>query len=90
MVTKVKYSKPHGCTCASTSIDLSCANSCCSQAKSSCDDHILIETCDNFNASENDELTRENKMLKIVLEFEFLSRFFVNLLLEVLQVIPIT
>jgi hypothetical protein len=30
MVTKVKDSKPHTCTCAQSSIDLSCANSCCS------------------------------------------------------------
>jgi hypothetical protein len=28
MVTKVKDSKPHTCTCAPPSIDLSCANSC--------------------------------------------------------------
>jgi hypothetical protein len=30
MVTKVKDSQPHTCTCALHSIDLSCANSCCS------------------------------------------------------------
>jgi hypothetical protein len=29
MVTKVKDSQPHTCTCAPSSIDLSCANSCC-------------------------------------------------------------
>jgi hypothetical protein len=28
MVTTVKFSQPHTCTCASHSIDLSCANSC--------------------------------------------------------------
>jgi hypothetical protein len=44
MVTKVKDSKPHTCTCAPPSIDFSCANSCCSQAKPPCDEHILVET----------------------------------------------
>jgi hypothetical protein len=67
MVTMVKDSQPHTCTCAQPSIDLSCANSCCSQAKPSCDEHILVETCDSLIASENDELKRENKMLKIEL-----------------------
>jgi hypothetical protein len=67
MVTKVKDSKPHTCTCAPPSINLSCANSCCSQAKPSCDEHVLVETCDSFIASENDELKRENEMLKMEL-----------------------
>jgi hypothetical protein len=67
MVTKVKDSKSHIYTCAPSSIDLSCANSCCSQAKPSCDEHVLIETCDRFIASENDELKRENEMLKMEL-----------------------
>jgi hypothetical protein len=43
MVTTVKDSQPHTCTCAPHSSDLSCANSCCSQSKSSCDEHILQE-----------------------------------------------
>jgi hypothetical protein len=67
MVTTVKDSQPHTCTCAQPSIDLSCANSCCSQAKPSCDEHVLVETCDSLIASENDELKRENKMLKMEL-----------------------
>jgi hypothetical protein len=67
MVTKVKDSQPHTCTYAPPSIDLSCANSCCSQAKLSCDDYVLVETCDSFITSENDELKRENEMLKIEL-----------------------
>jgi hypothetical protein len=67
MVTKIKDSKPHTCTCAPPSIDLSYANSCCSQAKPSYDEHLVVETCDSFVASENDELKRENKMLKIEL-----------------------
>jgi hypothetical protein len=43
MVTKVKDSKPHTCTCAPPSIDLSCANSYCSQAKPPYDGHVLVE-----------------------------------------------
>jgi hypothetical protein len=67
MVTMVKDSQSHTCTCAQPSIDLSYANSCCSQAKSSCDEHVLIETYDSLIASENDELKRENEMLKMEL-----------------------
>jgi hypothetical protein len=67
MVTKVKDFKPHTCTYAPFSIDLSCATSYYSQAKPSCDEHVLVETCDSLIASENDELERENKMLKIEL-----------------------
>jgi hypothetical protein len=49
------------------SIDLSYANSYCSQVKSSCDEHVLVKICDSLIASENDELKRENKMLKMEL-----------------------
>jgi hypothetical protein len=67
MLTTVKSSQFHTCTCAPHSIDLSYANSCCSQAKPSCDGHILVETCDNLIASENDELKREVEILKMEL-----------------------
>jgi hypothetical protein len=67
MVTMVKFSQPHTCTCAPHSIDLSCANSYCSQAKPSCDEHVLIKTCDSLIASENNELKRENEMVKMKL-----------------------
>jgi hypothetical protein len=67
MVTMVKGSQPHTHTCAPHSIDLSCANSCDSQAKPSCDEHVLVETCDILIVSENDELKRENEMLKMEL-----------------------
>jgi hypothetical protein len=56
MVTKVKDYQTHTCTCTPPSIDLSCANSYCSQTKSSCDEHVLVKTYDSFIASENDEL----------------------------------
>jgi hypothetical protein len=65
MVTTVKNFQPHTYTCALYSIDLSCANSYCSQANPSCDKHVHVKTCDSFIASENDELKRENKMLKM-------------------------
>jgi hypothetical protein len=67
MVIKVKNIQPHTCTCAPHSIDLSCANSCCSQAKPSCDEHVLVETYDDLIANENDELRRENELLKMEL-----------------------
>jgi hypothetical protein len=67
MLTTVKFSQAHTCTCAPHSIDLSCANSWCSQAKPSCDEHVLIETYDNLIASENDELKREIEMLNMEL-----------------------
>jgi hypothetical protein len=53
--------------CTTFSIDLSYANSCCSQVKSSCDEHVLVENCDNLIASKNDELNREVEMLKMKL-----------------------
>jgi hypothetical protein len=65
MVTKVKDSQPHTCTYTQLSINLSCTNSCCSQAKPSCDEHVLVETCDSLIVNENDELKRENEMLKM-------------------------
>jgi hypothetical protein len=67
MFTTVKDSQPHTYTCAQPCSDLSCANSCCSQVKTSCDEHVLVDTCDSLIASENDELKRENEMLKIEL-----------------------
>jgi hypothetical protein len=67
MVTKVKDYQPDTWTCAAPSIDLSCANSCCSQAKPSCDEYVHVETCDSLITSENDELKRENEMLKMKL-----------------------
>jgi hypothetical protein len=67
MVTNVKDSKSHACTCAPPSINLSCANSYCSLAKSSCDKHILVQTYDSFIANENDEFKRENEMLRMEL-----------------------
>jgi hypothetical protein len=67
MVTKVKDSKPHSYTCAPYSINLSCANSYCSQGKPSSDEHVLVETCNSFITSENDEFKRENEILKMEL-----------------------
>jgi hypothetical protein len=65
MTTMVKDSQPYTCTCAQTSINLSCANSCCSQVNPLCDEYVLVETCNSLITSENDELKRENEILKI-------------------------
>jgi hypothetical protein len=67
MVTSVKSSQPHTCTCAPLSIDSSCTNSCHSQANPSYGEHVLVETCDDLIASENDELKRENEIPKMEL-----------------------
>jgi hypothetical protein len=67
MFTMVKSSQPHTYTCAPHSINLFCANSCCSKAKPLCDEHVLLETYDNMIESKNDELKREVKMLKMEL-----------------------
>jgi hypothetical protein len=67
MVTMIRDSQPHTCTCAQSFIDLSCANSCCSQVKPLCDEPVHVETCDSLIASENNELKRENEMLKMEL-----------------------
>jgi hypothetical protein len=67
MLTAVKFSLPHTCTCAPHSIDLSYANSCCFHARTSFDEHRLLEACDSLIASENDELKRENEILKMEL-----------------------
>jgi hypothetical protein len=67
MVKKVKDSQSHTSTYAPHFIDLSCANSCCSQAKPSCGEQVLLETCDSLIASENNEVNRENEMLKMEL-----------------------
>jgi hypothetical protein len=67
MVTTVKDSQPHTRICAQPSIGFSYANSCCSQAKPSCDKHVLVETYDSLIVSENDELKRKNEMLKMEL-----------------------
>jgi hypothetical protein len=67
MVTKVKNTQSHTCACAPYSIDLSCANSCYSQAKPSCDKYVPIEICDDLIPSENDELKRKNELLRMEL-----------------------
>jgi hypothetical protein len=44
VMTTVKSFQPHTCIYAHKSIDVSCANSCCSQTKPSCDEHAIVET----------------------------------------------
>jgi hypothetical protein len=55
MLTMVKFSQPHTCTCEPHSIDLSC------------DEYVHVKTCDSLIAIENDELKWEIEMLKMEL-----------------------
>jgi hypothetical protein len=67
MLATVKSSQPHTCICAPHCINLSYANSCCSQQNPSCDEHVPVETYDNLIASENDEFKREIELLNMKL-----------------------
>jgi hypothetical protein len=58
MLSLVKSIQPpsHTCTCSQVQINLSCANDCLSQASQSSIEHVLVESCDDLVAKENDEL----------------------------------
>jgi hypothetical protein len=45
-------------------INLSCANDCLSQASQSSIEHVLVESCDDLIAKENDKLKREVEKLQ--------------------------
>jgi hypothetical protein len=53
----------HTCTCSQVQIDLSCTNDCLSQASQSSIEHVLVESCDDLIAKENDELKKEVEKL---------------------------
>ena len=55
----------HTCTCSQVQIILSCDKPCCSQATNSCVEHIIVESCDDLIAQENDELKWEVEGLKM-------------------------
>ena len=67
VITSVKSYQPptHTCTCSQVQISLSCDKPCCFQAKNSCVEHVVAESCDDLIAEENDELKREVEVLKI-------------------------
>jgi predicted nuclease with TOPRIM domain len=66
MLSSVKSIQPpsHTCTCSQVQINLSCANDCLSQASQSSIEHILVESCDDLVAKENDELKQEVEKLQ--------------------------
>jgi hypothetical protein len=61
----VKSMQPlsYTCTCSQVQIDLSCANDCVYQASQSSIEHVLVESCDDLIAKENDELKQEVEKL---------------------------
>jgi hypothetical protein len=54
----------HTCTCSQVQVNLSCANDCLSQASQSIIEHVLVESCDNLIAEENDKLKKEVEKLQ--------------------------
>jgi hypothetical protein len=52
------------CTCSQVQIDLSCDADCVSQASQSSIEHVLVESCDNLIAKQNDELKQEVEKLQ--------------------------
>ena len=66
VVTTVKSYQPHTHKCTYTQVSsiLSCANKCCSQASQPSVEHVIVETCDDSIAKENEQLKEEVEMLK--------------------------
>jgi hypothetical protein len=54
----------HTCTCSQIQVNSSCANDCLSQASQSSIEHVLVESCDDLIAKENDELKQEVEKLQ--------------------------
>jgi hypothetical protein len=54
----------HTCTCSQINIELSCTKPCCSQASQTSIEHVIVETCDDLIAKENDQLIQEVERLK--------------------------
>jgi hypothetical protein len=66
VLSSVKFMQPlsHTCTCSQVQVDLSCTNVCISQASKSSIEHVLVESCDDLIAKENDGLKKEVKRLQ--------------------------
>jgi hypothetical protein len=64
--SSVKSIQPlsHTCTCSQVQVNLSCANDCLSQASQSSIEHVLVESCDDLIAKENDQLKQEVEKLQ--------------------------
>jgi cobalamin biosynthesis Co2+ chelatase CbiK len=66
VISSVKSIQPlsHTCICSQIQVNLSCANDCLSQASQSSIEHVLVESCDDLIAKENDELKQEVEKLQ--------------------------
>jgi hypothetical protein len=66
VISSVKSIQPlsHTCTCSQIQVNLSCTNDCLSQASQSSIEHVLVESCDDLIAKENDELKQEVEKLQ--------------------------
>jgi hypothetical protein len=66
VLSSVKSIQPlsHTCTCSQVQVNLSCANDCLSQASQSSIEHVLVESCDDLIAEENDQLKQEVEKLQ--------------------------
>jgi hypothetical protein len=67
VVTSVKHFQPptQKCTCSLNSVNFICDNACCSQNQQSSVEQILVESCDDFIAQENDQLKLEVRRLEL-------------------------
>jgi hypothetical protein len=54
----------HTCTCSQVQVNLSCANDYLSQPSQSSIEHVLVESCDDLIAKENDDLKQEVEKLQ--------------------------
>jgi hypothetical protein len=66
VLSSVKYIQPlsHTCTCSQIQVNLSYANDCLSQASQSSIEHVLVESCDDLIAKQNDKLKQEVEKLQ--------------------------
>jgi hypothetical protein len=66
VLSSVKSIQPlsHTCTCSQVQVNLSCTNDCLSQASQSSIEHVLVESCDDLIAEENDKLKQEVEKLQ--------------------------
>jgi cell division protein FtsB len=61
VLSSVKSIQPlsQTCTCSQIQVNSSCANDCLSQTSQSSIEHVLVESCDDLIAKENDKLKQE-------------------------------
>jgi hypothetical protein len=66
VLSSVKSLQPlsHTCTCSQVQVVLSSANDCLSQASQSSIEHVLVESCEDLIAAENDKLKQEVEKLQ--------------------------